>query len=105
MHFDQSRARRTSCGLTVSVGTTMDTEFNNLILGKDDGMLLFCKVSGQAGPREDLEQGGNGRGLVADAVDEPGDCVVVILVLGEIKVDDVVGWARATWSASTVELM
>jgi len=102
---DQSRPRRRLCELTVSVGTTVDTKFNNLILSKDDGMLLFLKVSGQAGPRKYLEQGGDGRGLVADIVDKPGDCVVVILVLAKLKVDDVVGWARATWSASAAELM
>jgi len=89
----------------VPVGTTVDTEFNNLIFSKDDGVLLFRKVGGQAGPRKYLEQGGDGGGLVADIVDKPSDCVVVILVLGKLKVDDVIGWARATWSASAAELM
>ena len=91
-HFDQSRPRRRLCELTVSIGTTVDTEFNNLILGKGNGMLLFRKVSSQGGPREDLEQGGDGRGLVADIVDRPSDCVVVILVLGKPKVGYVVGY-------------
>jgi hypothetical protein len=70
----------------------MDTEFNDLIFSKDDGVLLFSKVSGQAGPRKDLEEGGGGGRLVADTVDSPSDCVIIILVPGKIKVDNVVGW-------------
>jgi hypothetical protein len=89
----------------VSVGTTVDTEFNNLIFSKDDGVLLFSKVGGQAGPRKDLEEGGGGGGLVADTVDSPSDCIAAILVLGKVEVDNVVGWARATWSASAAQLM
>ena len=42
----------------MSVGTTVNTEFNNLIFSKDDGMLLFGEVGGQAGPGKDLEKGG-----------------------------------------------
>ena len=91
--------------LTMSVGTPVDTEFNNLIWSKDDGMLLFGKVGGQAGPREDLKEGGGGGGLVADIVDSPSNCIVVVLILGKFKVDNVVGWAGATWSTCTVELM
>ena len=89
----------------MSVGTTVDTEFNNLIFSKDDGVLLFGKVGGQASPREDLEEGRGGGGLVADPVDSPSDRIIAVLVFGKIKVDDVVGWARATWSTGTVELM
>jgi len=85
-----------------TVGTTVDTEFNNLIFGKGDGILLFCKVGD---PRKYLEQGGDGGGLVADIVDKPSDCVVFILALGKLKVDNMIGWVRATWSASTAELM
>ena len=89
----------------MSVGTTVDTEFNNLIFSKDDGVFLFGEVGGQAGPGKDLEEGGGGRGLVTDTIDSPSDRVIVILVLGKVKVDNVVGWARATWSTSTIELM
>ena len=89
----------------MSVGTTVNTEFNNLIFSKDDGVFLFGEVGGQAGPGKDLEEGGGGGGLVADTIDSPCDSIVGVLVLGEIKVDNVVGCARATWSASTVELM
>lgn len=89
----------------MSVGTSVDTKFNNLIFSKDDGVLLFREVGGQAGPRKDLEEGGGGGRLVADTIDSPSDRVGAILVLGKVKVDNVVGWARATWSTSAAELM
>ncbi len=89
----------------MSVGTTVDTEFNNLIFSKDDGVLALGKVGGQAGAGKDLEERGGGGGLIADTVDSPSDCVVAIVILGKVKVDNVVGWARATRSASTAELM
>ena len=87
------------------VGTAADTEFNSLIFSKDDGVLLSSKVGSLTGPIEDLEEGGGGGGLVADTVDSPSNCIVAILVLGKVKVDDVVGWAGATWSTGTVELV
>ena len=87
------------------VGTTVDTEFNNLIFSKDDGVFTLSKVGGQTGPGKDLEERRGGGGLVTDTVDSPSDCIIAIIVLGKVKVDNVVGWARATWSASAAELM
>ena len=85
-------------GVGNTVQGTLDMELDDLVATNDESVLRGHEIGSDGGVvLDDVNESGDVRRDVLDAVDLPSDGIVGVNSLGEVEVNDNISWGITTW--------